>query len=69
MATSNVIVRISEPQALQADLLVSPIYLIVHYAFMDTATQIPFTTGTIHYHHQNALTELTPKFHHVTQNH
>jgi hypothetical protein len=60
MATLKVNVRISEPQALQTALLISPVDLIVHYAFMDTATQIPFTTGTIHYHHQNALPERTP---------
>jgi hypothetical protein len=60
MATSNVNVRILEPQALQTARLISPVDLIVHYVFMDAAIQIPFTTGTIHYHHQNALSELTP---------
>ena len=62
MATLKANVRISEPQTLQTALLISPVNLIVHYEFMETTTQSPFTTGTIHYHHQNALPERTPSF-------
>jgi len=59
MVTLNVNVPISERQTLQTALLLGPVDLIVHYVFMDTATQIPFTTEqsiiTTKTHYPNVL--------------